>query len=113
MVAAKGQVNLVVPGEAHDGHGADSEGWAYRMFYLKPEALMEAAGALVARPDFPHFRMGVIDDPALAGCVASTHRLPGKPGRFAHRKGNAAVAAARPLDIPVRGPARRLARRRC
>ena len=75
VVAAKGQVNLVVPGEAHDGHGADSDGWAYRMFYLKPEALMEAAGALVARPDFPHFRMGVIDDPALAGCVASTHRL--------------------------------------
>lgn len=75
VVAAKGQVNLVVPGEAHDGHGADREGWAYRMFYLKPEALMEAAGALMARPNFPHFRMGVIDDPVLAGCVARIHRL--------------------------------------
>ena len=49
VVAAKGQVNLVVPGEAHDGHGADREGWAYRMFYLRPEALLDAAGALMTR----------------------------------------------------------------
>ncbi|BDQ34578.1 AraC family transcriptional regulator [Pseudodesulfovibrio portus] len=75
VVAAQGQVNLVVPGEAHDGHGADREGWAYRMFYLKPEALMEGARALMARPDLPHFRQGVLDDPALAGCIARTHRL--------------------------------------
>lgn len=75
VVAARGQVNLVVPGEAHDGHGAGRDGWAYRMFYLAPEALMEAARALVARPNLPHFRAGVIDDPVLAGCIARTHRL--------------------------------------
>lgn len=75
LVAPKGQVNLVVPGEAHDGHAAIETGWAYRMFYLRPEALMEAACALMVRPDLPNFRMGVINDPALAACVSRTHRL--------------------------------------
>ena len=75
VVAPRGQVNLVVPGEPHDGHGADASGWAYRMFYLRPEALMEAAQALMPRPSLPHFRTGVIDDPALAACVRRTHGI--------------------------------------
>ena len=74
VVAARGQVNLVVPGEAHDGHGADRDGWAYRMLYLKPEALIAAAGELMARPNLPHFRAGVLDDPALAGQIDRVHR---------------------------------------
>ena len=41
VVAPRGQVNLVVPGEPHDGHGADEAGWAYRMFYLPPGALVD------------------------------------------------------------------------
>lgn len=79
VVAARGQVNLVVPGEAHDGHGAAPEGWAYRMFYLKPEVLAEAAGEILSRPTLPDFRMGVIDDPALAARVRYTHRLLERP----------------------------------
>lgn len=75
VVAPKGQVNLVVPGEAHDGHGATEEGWAYRMFYMKPEALLEAARALMPKPSLPNFRTGVINDPQLADCVCRTHRL--------------------------------------
>lgn len=75
VVAPRGQINLVVPGEVHDGHGATDEGWAYRMFYLKPEALLEAAKALSVRPNLPNFGMGVIDDPALASCISRTHRL--------------------------------------
>jgi AraC-like DNA-binding protein len=75
LVAPAGQVNLVVPGEAHDGHGATPEGWAYRMFYLPPRALIEAASAFSVRPELPDFRMGVIDDPILAACIVRTHRL--------------------------------------
>ena len=75
VVAPRGQVNLVVPGEPHDGHGADETGWAYRMFYLRPEALLEASGSLMARPNLPNFRTGVIDDPELAACVRRTHRV--------------------------------------
>jgi len=79
VVASKGQVNLVVPGEVHDGHGADGDGWAYRMFYLQPEALMTAAGELIKRPTLPNFRMGVIDDYELAATISQTHRLMENP----------------------------------
>ncbi len=75
VVAPRGQVNLVVPGEPHDGHGADENGWAYRMFYLRPEALLEAAKALLPKPNLPCFRTGVIDDPSLARCICRTHRI--------------------------------------
>lgn len=75
VIAPRGQINLVVPGEAHDGHGATEEGWAYRMFYLRPDALMEAAQTLMARPNLPNFRTGVIDDPELARCISRTHRI--------------------------------------
>jgi len=79
VVAARGQVNLVVPGEVHDGHGAAPGGWAYRMFYLRPEVLAEASGGMVSGSALPDFRMGVIDDPALAARVGLTHRLLERP----------------------------------
>ncbi|WP_207260782.1 AraC family transcriptional regulator [Desulfovibrio sp. Huiquan2017] len=79
VVAARGQVNLVVPGEPHDGHGAGEAGWTYRMFYLSPDALMAAARELVRRPELPHFRAGVLDDPALAACIDRTHRRLERP----------------------------------
>lgn len=75
VTAPKGQVNLVVPGEPHDGHGATGDGWAYRMFYLRPEALLEAAEHLMRCPNLPNFRGGVLDDPNLAACVGATHRI--------------------------------------
>ena len=79
VVASRGQINLVVPGETHDGHGALETGWAYRMFYLKPEALRNAAAELTVRPDMPHFRSGVVDDRALAACLLRTHRALERP----------------------------------
>ncbi len=75
MTAPRGQMNLVVPGEAHDGHAAVEEGWTYRMFYVRPEGLAEAAKALGPGRGFPHFTMGVINDPVLAACVRRTHRI--------------------------------------
>ncbi|MGE4298839.1 MAG: AraC family ligand binding domain-containing protein [Desulfovibrionaceae bacterium] len=76
VVADAGSVNLVVPGEAHDGHAATGQGWCYRMFYLKPEFVRDVAAQMAGRPvDLPHFRPGVLHDPALAAQVARTHRL--------------------------------------
>ena len=43
LVAAPGEVNLAVPGEAHDGRAAAEAGWTYRMFYLEPELPARAA----------------------------------------------------------------------
>ena len=73
-LAAAGRINLTVPGEVHDGHGADASGWSYRMFYLAPEALILAA-AEASKKRLPDFNCGVLDDPALAAHLARTHAL--------------------------------------
>lgn len=77
LLASTGCVNLVVPGEAHDGHAAGSEGWAYRMFYLEPEWLRRAAEEISGRyvQHLPHFRQGVLDDPMLAVSIRNLHCL--------------------------------------
>ncbi len=73
--APAGSINLVIPGEAHDGRAADGQGWSYSMFYLPPEALREVAGELSPRPSLPHFRPGVLHDPALALDVLRAHSV--------------------------------------
>lgn len=80
-VAVPGAVNLVAPGETHDGRGAggagggDGAGWAYRMFYLAPD-LVRLAGEEAGLPHgaLPDFASGVLDDPALARGIAALHR---------------------------------------
>ena len=47
LVAPVGQINLVIPGEAHDGHAASDLGWSYRMFYLAPRLLEEDRKSVV------------------------------------------------------------------
>jgi AraC-like DNA-binding protein len=75
LVAPAGSVNLVVPGEPHDGHAAVDAGWTYRMFYLDPDWLARAAGELSGRASagLPHFNAGVLDDPLLAGNIRALH----------------------------------------
>jgi AraC-like DNA-binding protein len=76
LVAPAGSVNLVVPGEAHDGRGVDAAGWSYRMFYLEPELLARAASELAGRrAGAPHFAAGVLHDPGLAARVRGLHCL--------------------------------------
>ena len=79
-VAPAGHVNLVIPGEAHNGYGAAGRGWSYRMFYLPPE-LMALVNAQVrfAGAGWPHFRTGVLADHDLARRVAATHRALSDP----------------------------------
>jgi len=78
-VAAAGQVNLVVPGETHDGHAAAPSGWAYAMFYFEPEVLAQVAAQISPRLDRPHFKAGVIDDPELARRVRLAQALAADP----------------------------------
>ncbi|MEF2145410.1 MAG: AraC family transcriptional regulator [Desulfovibrionaceae bacterium] len=75
LVADAGRVNLVVPGEAHDGHAATGSGWTYRMFYLEPLWLSRAASELTGRVSayLPHFCAGVLDDPVLAASIRQLH----------------------------------------
>ncbi|MFW5734139.1 MAG: helix-turn-helix domain-containing protein [Oceanidesulfovibrio sp.] len=80
MTAAAGQVNLVVPGEAHDGHAAGKDGWTYRMFYLAPAVLEAALHEVRPAGESMHFPAGVIQDPNLAARVLRAHDCLGDPG---------------------------------
>jgi AraC-like DNA-binding protein len=77
IVAPAGSVSLAQPGVPHDGAPAGPEGWRYHMLYL-PQAVLAQVLPGGARP--PHFRPGMIEDPALAARIARCHRLLMAPG---------------------------------
>lgn len=77
-VARAGEVNLVIPGECHDGRPADPVGWTYRMLYLSPELVRDAARELEL--GLPDFRAGVLSDPGLAAAVRAAHIRLTDPG---------------------------------
>ena len=59
-----GQVMVIHPDEAHDGHAGVDDGFAYRMLYVDPAAV---SAALEGNPPFvPDV---VADDPVLAGLL--------------------------------------------
>lgn len=72
-VAQPGEINLVVPGECHDGRAGDSKGWTYRMFYLSAQVLLDAANELGIGGGLPDFAAGVLQDPELAECIRTAH----------------------------------------
>ena len=80
-LAGAGSVNLVVPGEAHDGHAADQRGWSYRMCYIDPDWLERAGRELGwTGSRLPFFRSGVLEDRELARRVLALHRAMEDPG---------------------------------
>jgi AraC-like DNA-binding protein len=60
-----GQVMVLHPDEAHDGHAGVANGFAYRMLYIDPGAISTALDG--ARP--PFVPEAVADDPALAAVL--------------------------------------------
>jgi AraC-like DNA-binding protein len=60
-----GQVMVIHPDEAHDGHASVDAGFAYRMLYVDPASVSAALEG--ARP--PFVREVVADDPILAGLL--------------------------------------------
>jgi|HigsolmetaAR203D_1030402.scaffolds.fasta_scaffold00009_25 AraC-like DNA-binding protein len=76
-VAGPGQILILNPDEIHDGCAAAEEGWSYRVFYLPPEALADAAGAgRDGRPAvLPYFPEVIVNDRELASRIVRLHRL--------------------------------------
>lgn len=60
-----GQVIVLHPDEAHDGHAGVADGFAYRMLYIDPGSISAALGN--APP--PFVRDAVANDPALAAVL--------------------------------------------
>lgn len=80
VVAPSGYINLVIPGEAHDGSALSNEGWTYRMFYLQPKLLEQAAYELTGKiQQTPFFTAGVIKDDSLAKFIRNFHLLMENP----------------------------------
>jgi AraC-like DNA-binding protein len=75
LTAAPGCINLVIPGEAHDGHAASDQGWTYRMFYLESELLEQVVGEISGKARIPYFTTGVINDSYLANLIRGLHLL--------------------------------------
>jgi AraC-like DNA-binding protein len=80
VVAPSGHINLVIPGEAHDGNAASSMGWSYRMFYLEPTLMEQAAYQISGSvQETPFFKAGSIQDDYLAGLIRNLHLLLERP----------------------------------
>ena len=75
VIAPSGSVNLVIPGEAHDGYAATPTGWSYRMFYPATELIEQVAYNLYGQVRSPYFATGVIQDRNLANQISTIHRL--------------------------------------
>ena len=74
IVAASGEINLCLPGELHDGHAMQSEGWTYRMLYFDPAIWQQIASEVANRTlGFPFFQSGVIRDEVLAQTIRRLH----------------------------------------
>lgn len=75
-IASSGCINLVIPGEAHDGSAVSDEGWTYRMFYLESKLLEQAAYEISGKTQkIPFFTEGVIKDDYLACFIRKFHLL--------------------------------------
>ena len=74
LVASPGTINLVNPGDPHNGFAASESGWTYRMFYFDATLLQRAISEMADTPnDIPFFRKGVIHDTYLAGAIRGLH----------------------------------------
>jgi AraC-like DNA-binding protein len=62
QTSGAGQVMVIHPDEAHDGHAGVDAGFAYRMLYVDPAAIGAALGGTAT----PFVTDVVADDPALA-----------------------------------------------
>jgi len=80
LLAPPGYINLVIPGEAHDGHAGSNMGWSYRMFYLETKLLERAATEISSKAKgIPFFRDGIIKDTYLATLIRNLHFLLEEP----------------------------------
>ncbi|MCC2609256.1 AraC family transcriptional regulator [Neorhizobium petrolearium] len=66
-VSLPGNVIVLHPDEVHDGAAGTDDGLRYRMLYLPPERLIEAAGGVAGLPFVPE---PVMADDAFRDCLA-------------------------------------------
>lgn len=73
--AGPGNINLVVPGEVHDGYGGTGDGWSYKMLYLSADILKEINFHRCGKDNMPWFSSGVVEHTKLAQELLRLHFL--------------------------------------
>jgi AraC-like DNA-binding protein len=71
--AGPGQIAIVNPEIAHDGHAGVPEGWRYHVIYPEIEVVRRIAAELGAPPGTPYFPRPVLEDPYAARLLRSMH----------------------------------------
>ncbi len=75
-----GQVVVLHPDETHDGRAGTPEGFGYRIVYVAPARIHEAARAIRGRPcPLPFVREPVATNQALAAAIEAAFRLDPEP----------------------------------
>ena len=75
-----GQVVVLHPDETHDGRAGTGAGFGYRIVYVVPARIQEAARAIRGGPSsLPFVKEPVTVNPALAAAIAEAFRLEPEP----------------------------------
>ena len=75
-----GQVVVLHPDETHDGRAGTQAGFGYRIVYVAPARIQEAAGAIRGGPSpLPFVKAPVTVNRALATAIAGAFRLEAEP----------------------------------
>src|SRR5262249_60740093 len=75
-----GQVVVLHPDEAHDGRAGTRDGFGYRIVYVAPARIHEAARAIGGRPcPLPFVREPVATNQALAAAIEAAFRFDPEP----------------------------------
>lgn len=79
-VSLAGQVVVLHPDETHDGRAATPDGFGYRILYVAPARIHDAARAIRGRPcALPFVREPVMANTALASAIEGAFRLDPEP----------------------------------
>lgn len=73
--ATPGDINLVIPGEVHDGHGATDYGWSYKMLYIPVDFVEEVIFEIANTDSLPYFLQGVISNNDLSNKFLEIHNI--------------------------------------
>lgn len=75
-----GQVTVLHPDETHDGNAGTEAGFGYRIVYVEPALIFEAAQILCGRPcTLPFVRTPVVTNRAFAGIITSAFESTHEP----------------------------------
>ena len=79
-ISTPGKVVVLHPDETHDGRAGAPEGFGYRIVYVAPARIHEAARAICDRPcALPFVREPVTANDALASAIEAAFRLEPEP----------------------------------